>query len=196
MAETGTRKRNSDADLLLARVVDFAEDAEPSAAESRALCQTLADRRPWIAYGVKHQIAAWSTDEIAQLGTEIRSVLRQVIEARTDGGPVPTVPIAVEITPVPFPSAKRPGRVALAMSGSPRDVVWFHVLHLLQSVGLDKIVRCDCGRAVVKVGKRRYCSDRCQKRVYMREQRDAERQERIALESRRRRPHGKTTRTR
>jgi hypothetical protein len=42
------------------------------------------------------------------------------------------------------------------------------VLRLLQFVGVTRLKICDCDRLFVQVGKRRFCSERCQTRVYMR----------------------------
>jgi hypothetical protein len=47
-------------------------------------------------------------------------------------------------------------------------LVALQMLTLLRLVGRQKIQRCDCGRQFVKIGKRRFCSERCQKRVFMR----------------------------
>ena len=39
---------------------------------------------------------------------------------------------------------------------------------LIRMVGREKILTCDCDRKFVRSGKRLHCSERCQKRVYMR----------------------------
>ncbi len=39
---------------------------------------------------------------------------------------------------------------------------------LVRLVGEDKLDLCDCGNPFVKLGRRGYCSPRCQKRFYMR----------------------------
>jgi hypothetical protein len=44
----------------------------------------------------------------------------------------------------------------------------FQLYRLACSVGRDSLHRCDCGAIFVQHGKRRSCSVRCQKRVYMR----------------------------
>ena len=51
---------------------------------------------------------------------------------------------------------------------APFQMVTLRIIILLRLVGADRVVRCDCGRIFVRVGKRRTCSVKCQKRVYMR----------------------------
>jgi len=46
------------------------------------------------------------------------------------------------------------------------------IVSLLRIVGAERIARCDCGRVFVRLGKRRTCSVRCQRRVYMRQYRN------------------------
>lgn len=56
----------------------------------------------------------------------------------------------------------------LVWSDNIRDVFWFQALNVLQGAGGSCLGRCDCERLFVKVGKRRFCSTRCQRRVMMR----------------------------
>ena len=51
---------------------------------------------------------------------------------------------------------------------APFQMVTLRIIVLLRLVGADRVVTCDCGRVFVRVGKRRTCSVKCQKRVYMR----------------------------
>jgi uncharacterized protein with beta-barrel porin domain len=82
--------------------------------------------------------------------------------------------------------------VALTVEGhAAADVLTFQIVHLVQRVGLERLRRCPCGRVFAKTGRREFCSDRCQKRYYMRALRSEKRRER-----KRRRRHGKKTRTR
>lgn len=48
-------------------------------------------------------------------------------------------------------------------------LVQLQVLRLIQFIGRDRLRQCACGQVFVRRGRREYCSDRCQKRVYMRQ---------------------------
>jgi hypothetical protein len=48
----------------------------------------------------------------------------------------------------------------------------------------------DCGKVFVRVTRKRFCSQQCQSRLYMRQLRAKERAERDALESKKRRKDG------
>jgi hypothetical protein len=48
------------------------------------------------------------------------------------------------------------------------NLIAVQTLTLLRMVGPEKVRTCDCGRLFVRTGKRTSCSERCQKRVYMR----------------------------
>ena len=51
---------------------------------------------------------------------------------------------------------------------APFQMLILRIVSLLRMVGPERVARCDCGQVFVRVGKRRTCSVRCQKRVYMR----------------------------
>jgi hypothetical protein len=55
---------------------------------------------------------------------------------------------------------------------APFQAVILRIVSLIRIVGADRITKCDCGRVFVLVGKRRTCSVKCQKRVYMRRYRN------------------------
>ena len=67
------------------------------------------------------------------------------------------------------------------VSGSTEELLRVQTLALLQRYG-DRLCMCDCGQLFVRIGKRRFCSARCQMRVWMREQRAIERKERPGTE--------------
>lgn len=66
-------------------------------------------------------------------------------------------------------------QVCLSVDGSAEDVIRFQALSLLRAVGVERLKTCDCGVVFVKNGRREFCSERCQNRVYMRNARAAER---------------------
>lgn len=49
-----------------------------------------------------------------------------------------------------------------------KEMLLLQALRLVQFVGVSRLQICDCERLFVQVGKRRFCSERCQTRVYMR----------------------------
>ena len=57
------------------------------------------------------------------------------------------------------------------LRGTPRNVMRYQVLTLLERVGgAERLRLCpapDCGRAFLKIGRRDYCSDRCRNRVFL-----------------------------
>jgi hypothetical protein len=75
-------------------------------------------------------------------------------------------------------------------TGSLCDLWIARLFELVDRVAIDKIRQCpdpDCGRYFVKVTRKRYCSTRCQRRVYMRQLRATARAERAREISTRRR---------
>jgi hypothetical protein len=90
------------------------------------------------------------------------------------------------------------GRVRVQVHGKPIDLFSYQIVRVLETGGAEKLLACpapECGRIFLKVTKKRFCSQRCQSRMYMRQLRANERAERDALTSKRAQ-HGKTTRTR
>jgi hypothetical protein len=57
---------------------------------------------------------------------------------------------------------------AVEVFTTPSQAMLLQVVALLRLVGVKRLVECDCGNVFVRVGKRRACSPRCQRRVYMR----------------------------
>ena len=61
-------------------------------------------------------------------------------------------------------------RVILMVTGEPLDVALYLTAALLERVGTDRLRLCkapDCGRLFVKIGRREFCSLRCQRRVFL-----------------------------
>lgn len=102
--------------------------------------------------------------QVARLKGELRSFIRFLAGGSATehlDGPR----IQVELVP-----AKAGSRVSLFLNGEPRDVVLYQTLTIVDAVGIDRLRLCpapDCGRAFVKVGRREYCSPRCQRRVFL-----------------------------
>ena len=60
-------------------------------------------------------------------------------------------------------------------SGPLSSLLAYQVARLARS-GKDLVAPCDCGEFFVREGKRKFCSERCQKRVYMRAKRAEEKE--------------------
>jgi hypothetical protein len=58
--------------------------------------------------------------------------------------------------------------LTIEVLAAPFQMLILRIVSLLRMVGPERVARCDCGQVFVRVGKRRTCSVRCQKRVYMR----------------------------
>ena len=62
------------------------------------------------------------------------------------------------------------GRPEFLVLGSFEAILRDRAWKCLAAVGLDRLLLCpapDCGRAFLKVGRRAYCSERCQRRVFL-----------------------------
>lgn len=58
---------------------------------------------------------------------------------------------------------------SIEIAGPLGHLLAFQTIQLLRIVGgCDRIGRCDCGRLFLRIGKRRFCSETCQQRVFMR----------------------------
>jgi CGNR zinc finger len=94
---------------------------------------------------------------------------------------------------VAFVAAGGPAGIVLFAEGDPREVLLYQASTILQAIGTDRLRRCpapDCGRVFVKVGRREYCSDRCQRRVFV------STYDPFKAQPRRKDRHGKPTRKR
>lgn len=56
----------------------------------------------------------------------------------------------------------------IVVEGPLGHLIALQMFALLRLVGRETVHRCECGQLFVRAGKRRFCSTRCQKRVYMR----------------------------
>jgi hypothetical protein len=87
-------------------------------------------------------------------------------------------------------------RPAVRLFAATEDQFRYQLVRLVQTVGVEKILRCaaprarstePCGRIFVKATRKEFCSTRCQTRTYMRTHPDRTREDKN---------DGKTTRTR
>jgi hypothetical protein len=91
------------------------------------------------------------------------------------------------------------GRAHRYVHGSPLDLFAYQLVRVLETGGAEKLSACpapECGRIFLKVTKKRFCSQRCQSREYMREYRANGFMPLGRTGNRKDTRHGKTTRTR
>jgi uncharacterized C2H2 Zn-finger protein len=67
------------------------------------------------------------------------------------------------------------GKTRIRAYGDPVARMLYIAMRVIESVGAEKILTCPaCGRLFLKVTKKKYCSARCQSRVYMQKYRRGE----------------------
>jgi hypothetical protein len=189
---------------MLARVVSFVESESPTRRTATEIGNDTAYRPRVLidlfsrveSSGTDHllvhgearqKVWKWTSADIDAWRTEVRAFLRNCVEhnrINKDGG-------SVEVLTIDLPSIRiRPvfadNYSTLLVDGSARDALWFQLLMLCRKVGILALRRCSCDRVFVKTGRREFCSNRCQKREYMRQYRATPR----------RKNHGKTSRAR
>lgn len=82
-----------------------------------------------------------------------------------------------------FQALATPGgrQIFVAVDGEVKDVAVLQLVSLLTAVGISTVRFCsapDCQRLYVKVGRRQFCSVKCQSRSYMRERRENDKRQR------------------
>jgi hypothetical protein len=105
-----------------------------------------------------------SPPAITALKMELRAFVRDL--ATHDGADREGPRLRIEIVPV-FSAANT---VEMFVDGSARDVLLFQVATLAKAVGTARLQRCpalDCGRVFVQVGRRLFCSSRCQRLMFL-----------------------------
>jgi hypothetical protein len=104
----------------------------------------------------------------------LAAMVRSAIHAAAGDRSVDLIAVTAirpELVPVlPQKRGRRHQRL-YAIEGPLRDVFLHQFYGLLSSVGTDRLLLCpspDCGRAFLKIGRREFCSERCQRRVFIR----------------------------
>lgn len=143
----------------LRQTVAFAEgsDSDPSAVSDIG--------RGFVTRDASKALGALRPAQVERLRQELRSFLHM----RARGGR--SAPPTIHVTLVPlFGLLKQPGGRLWGVDGSPRDVLLYQIHTFLDAVGEERLRVCpapDCDRLFVKVGRREYCSVRCQRRVFV-----------------------------
>jgi len=183
--------------MALQRLVAFAEGETATFPD---LVLKVGDGLVTAASSARKQVAALTPRQIEVLQTELRSFLRDAAAGSARMlAPMHITLRVVTHPPDTPPRGRRAQRTPLAASllieGTPRDLLFDQTNRVLPNVALEALQVCPgCGKAFVKVTQKRFCSTRCQSRIYMRQLRADERAEREALRKGVR--HGKTTRKR
>lgn len=139
------------------------------------------------------QVAQLTQPEIFRLQLELQYFLRAV----PTGSARMIMPKHVTVTIVTHPPDTPPKRgrarqharaASMLIDGAPRDVLFEQTTLVLLNSALEPLQICPgCGKAFVKVTQKRFCSTRCQTRIYKRKKRAEERAEREQF------THGKAT---
>jgi predicted nucleic acid-binding Zn ribbon protein len=129
------------------------------------------------------RVAVLTPRQIEVLQAELRLFLR----GAAGGNARMIAPMHITLTVVTHapdtpPKGRRarrsPRAASLVIDGAPRDVLFDQTNRVLPSVALEALQLCPaCGKAFVKVTQKRFCSTKCQSRIYMRQKRADERAE-------------------
>jgi hypothetical protein len=204
VAKKVARKRYAAAEALLARLVEFAEGPLPNRESVWRLFGAVLASSPFLvadaARGESVEVTRAGPGKVVDRwdAVAVQNTLRKFFGGVVDLGrrevrsaPVPRIRIG-ELTFGGLPDGT--GSIVIAVSGSTENLLMYCVVQLLERAGIGRLRRCpaaNCERIFTRVGRREFCSDRCQKRMYMRGLRREQR-----LEKKRRGGHGNTkTRT-
>jgi hypothetical protein len=201
MVKNAARKHDASDKLLreraLAALIDFSAGRLLRADARRALSGVLAaspvlhigDASHAIFGTAAGEIAPWSDADLADLRDRLRQFLLGIVETGRDDDKGSLVPEAALVRSLRFGAIAAGRGVLLAVDGAPLDVLWFQIVMLLQAVGISRVRECpECHAIFVKIGKRDYCTTRCQN---THNQRNHRRQKQI--ERARRKPRKKRT---
>lgn len=178
------RYTRTQAEELLARLVAFAEAGEgASVGVGKGLLTKLISARlgdTIVGSDARRELENWTTSQVRARQRSLAQFLRMFL-----------IPIGFEIqvNRLLLGAVQLGSDVALKVDGSAGDVLLFQTISLLRVAGVRRLQACACGRVFARIGRQEFCSERCQKRVYMRNRRADERAERE-------RGHGKKTRAR
>lgn len=168
-------------------LIDFAEGRVNVSDGRKVLIRVLDGLPGYSPLGSEHgdAINQWPDAKITEIGANLQKFARTTLRARNVfSQPKPRQPLplsTIEVGPfrytvMPIPQMGKGFEglnvtMFLYIDGETKDLVWYAFLNLLRSVGLSNIRACaadDCDSIYVRVGRREFCSDRCQRRIYMR----------------------------
>lgn len=158
---------------LLARLVAWVEAPAPPAVRTRALLTDLLRARFGdiaVRDSAVAALDALSDGALAHERLAIRDQMRGAVQFPAHGWDATFALPRVRVT-----GAALSGDYVLELDGAPEGLLRLQVVYLIRATG-GRLRACkadDCGRLFVREGKREFCSQRCQKRIYMRLQRAA-----------------------
>ena len=190
MAKKDKEKRYSlrAAEKLLARLVQAAEGLATAAASKRALIDLMATQDFWASVAAQEELQRWSDERVATFVAQLQDFYRRALILQR-GLPADRRFAQLRVKAVTFSVIPMPSTAFVGVEGDAADILALKAVYHLARTGADRLRTCECGRFFAKTGRREFCSDRCQKRVYMKHLRAEERK---AQE----RGHGKQTRAR
>jgi len=146
-------------DVQVLRVlVAFAEGSTPD------LVPLLQAGKAFAAASVLARLRGLSPPARAALQLDLRTFVRDL--AAHDGADREGPRLRIEIMPV----LTTADTLEWFVDGPERDVLLYQVATLAAAVGTARLRRCpalDCGRAFVQVGRRLFCSPRCQRLMFL-----------------------------
>jgi CGNR zinc finger len=180
----------------LQRILDFAE--APAGTPSPFPAVLVESKHGYLGINSEGTRAAlmMTANEIEWLRLQLRGVVRTLAV----GGFAPVLTVSNVQVRLSADPPRRRGRIVPRFAGAGvagKDALLLLAVQVLLSVPLTRLSACaapDCGRAFIRVTRKRFCSARCQSRMQMRKVRAAERAESVAFAKRSR--HGQTTRAR
>jgi hypothetical protein len=156
-----TGERNSDARKALEGFVEFAIDEVGSRGTAiAALLRVMRAAKSIVVSDASAAISCWRPSQVEMFRSEAIELLKALVsDSRADRG---SKLQAIQIRNLELSPAPAGNTVALILDGPARDVLWFQVLDVLRTVGIENIRPCRfCERIFVKSGKRDYCSSKC-----------------------------------
>lgn len=160
------RYRPSPAASLLSRILKTVQGRSTTKATIR-VARALLSERFFREVGVTIKSSAdgtlnqWDDDKARTWREGVLAVLEDVIDDVAPYENLRAEQYWVEIS-------LDPARPPITIHGDLNPMLDLRLDTLLRSVGIDRVLRCECKQLFVKYGRREFCSDRCQKRVYMR----------------------------
>ena len=156
------RKRYSgqQAERLMMRLVSMSESESPKA--RKMLHDLLQGRFGALALdgAVMDKLRGASDGDVQRWVESVRGALRVWVSAPRAG-----IVIPLDLAMVHIPAR---GELVVQISTEVTQALLLQLACALELVGRERLQRCDCDRLFVRTGKRQFCSERCQKRVYMR----------------------------
>jgi hypothetical protein len=160
-------------ETLVSRLIDLVEPRDEGRhrrrAGGRALVRELLEARFGdVAIGASevNNLDTLSDEEVTRQLQRMRGLLLTMA-----GVQVPMwIWASQSLTLLAFPK----GEFSIEIQGPLNELISVQLVRVVRAVGRHRLCVCDCRRLFLRVGKRKSCSIRCQKRVYMRRYRGGE----------------------